>query len=106
MSAPARSRRSTTWQRFQRSDLALGLGLLAFGLLFVRAGSGPAEPGHGERAFLLAPALLLVAMGLGFTISGLAAWMHWPGGRRWRLAPLVVAPLVIVLAFAWLLWPG
>lgn len=104
MSPPAPPRRTTAWRRFRRSDLALGLGLLAFGLLFARAGTGPAEPGRGERAFLLFPALALVAMGAGFTLSGLATWMRWPGARLWRLAPLVMLPLAVVLALLWLSW--
>ena len=92
----------TIWRRLRRNDLPLGLGLVAFGLLFTRAGTTPAGPGRGERAFLLLPALGLLAFGLGFVVSGVATWLHWPGGRRWKLAPLVVTPFVIVLALAWL----
>ena len=94
----------TLWQRLRRSDLPLGVGLVAFGLLFASAGLGPHAPGHGEAAFLLLPAVGLLALGLGFVVSGVALWLHWPGGRRWELAPLVVAPMVIGLAWAWFLW--
>lgn len=98
-------RRSPMQRRLRRSDLSLGVGIVAFGLLFALMwAQPPAGPGRGERAFLLFPAVGLVAFGLGFVVSGVSTTLGLPGRRYWQLAPLVVTPLVIVLAFAWLVY--
>jgi hypothetical protein len=57
------------------------------------------DSGHGERAFLLLPVVLLAPFGLGAVVSGVAVRYEWPG-RRW----IALVPFILVAAAIAAVW--
>ena len=71
-----------------RAEFGIGVGLLAFGLVFYAMWFTD-HSGHGEKAFLLLPAFALIPLGAGFMLGGAAVWVRLPGWRLLRWAPVV-----------------
>jgi len=56
--------------------------------------------GHGERAFLLLPVVVLGQFGLGSLLAGIALRYAWPGARRYSWLPFLLT--AATLCAVWL----
>ena len=75
-------------------ELRDGLIVLAFAWLFWFAWYTD-HSGHGERAFLLLPVVLLAPFGLGVVVSGVAVRYQWPGRRWFALLPFILVAAAV-----------
>jgi hypothetical protein len=81
-------------QRIGEAELRDGLIVLTFAWLFWFAWSTD-DSGHGERAFLLLPVVLLAPFGLGAVVSGIAVRYGWPGHRWFALLPFILVAAAV-----------
>ena len=81
-------------RRIGGAELRDGLIVLAFASLFWLAWYTD-HSGHGERAFLLLPVVVLAPFGLGAVVSGVALRYRWPGRRWWALLPFILVAAAI-----------
>jgi len=71
-----------------RFELLGGMVVCAFAALFYWAWATDTS-GHGERAFLLLPVVVLAPFGIGSLLAGAALWYSWPKAHLFSATPFL-----------------
>ena len=58
--------------------------------------------GHGERAFLLLPVVVLAPFGIGSLLAGVALRYSWPHARLYSAGPFVLTAAAILAIWVYL----